>query len=99
MELRCPDHSLETLSSPLCRSSSITRVLTRGPGRKQQEEVGAGCGNVVLVVLRRWVGGGSFTGTQRQDLVKIKPHPVVSPRDGAGGRWVAVIPCADVTQR
>ena len=36
--------------------------------------------SVVLVVLRgRVVGGRSFTGPQMQDLVNVKPHPVVSP--------------------
>lgn len=54
---------------------------------------------MVLEVLRRWVGEGLSQAPQMQDVVNVKPHPVVSPRPGARDRWVAVITCADVTQR
>ena len=41
--------------------------------------------SVVLEKLRRWgVGEGLSQAPQMQDLVNVRPHPVVSPRNSAG---------------
>lgn len=53
---------------------------SRGAQVERGQEGVAGCGEPVS---RRW-GGGAFTGAQMQDLVNVKPHPVVRP---CGGTW------------
>lgn len=49
--------------------------------------------SVVLEKLRRWgVGEGLSQAPQMQDLVNVRPHPVVSPRDSAGaGVWLLLL--------
>lgn len=49
--------------------------------------------SMVFKKLRRWgVGEGLSQAPQMQDLVNVRPHPVVSPRDSAGaGVWLLLL--------
>ena len=49
--------------------------------------------SVVLEKLRRWgLGERLSQAPQMQDLVNVRPHPVVSPRDSAGaGVWLLLL--------
>ena len=49
--------------------------------------------SVVFEKPRRWgVGEGLSQAPQMQDLVNVRPHPVVSPRDSAGaGVWLLLL--------
>lgn len=66
----------------LCNSVSTARALTGGSVERARA-AGKGLGqdvvSVGLMMLRRGVGGRAFTGPQMQDLLNVKPHPVVSP--------------------
>lgn len=48
---------------------------------------------MVLEKLRRWgLGERLSQAPQMQDLVNVRPHPVVSPRDSAGaGVWLLLL--------
>lgn len=96
MELRCPDASPETPSSP-CTAGLLARGTggESGTGRGRARMWCCGCPGAQRVGR----GRDFHRHPPRQNLVNVKPHPVVSPRDGTRGRWVAVIPWADVAQR